>query len=177
MACRNAMAGLMILQGYVEQAANLYKETLSNCTKWENSLSVHTDVVQLIHCSYNLLCCEELSPGVLDPSTIDGVRNKLRDLENEFIAKPRENLDRSISHKNSIEIPDVLIDTTFQMIHVISVGLNEGQPIEEEPFLPLQSDYDVASLFTFADYIANLVPQDKSVKMFMRALRVVIYSV
>ena len=177
MACRNAMAGLMILQGYVEQAANLYKETLSNCTKWENSLSVHTDVVQLIHCSYNLLCCEELSPGVLDPSTIDGVRNKLRDLENEFIAKPRDNLDRSISHRNSIEIPDELIDTTFQMIHVISVELNEGQPIEEEPFPPLQSDYDVASLFTFADYIANLVPQDKSVKMFMRALRVVIYSV
>ena len=101
----------------------------------------------------------------------------LENLENEFIAKPRDNLDRSISHRNSIEIPDELIDTTFQMIHVISVELNEGQPIEEEPFPPLQSDYDVASLFTFADYIANLAPQDKSVKMFMRALRVVIYSV
>ena len=171
------MAGLMILQGHVEQAANLYKETLSNCTKWENSLSVHTDTVQLIHCNYNLLCCEELSPGVLDPSTIDGVRNKLRDLENEFILKPRENLDKAIAHKNSIEISDTLIDTTFRMIHTISVELNEGQLIEEAPFPPLQTDYDVVSLFTFADYIVNLAPQDKSVKMFMRALRVVVYCV
>lgn len=172
-ACHNAMAGLDILQGDIEGAAACYKETLAQCKKYNELNQIHTDLVQLIHCNFNLLCCEEMRPGLLEPSFLQEVRESLRQEEEEFLEKPRKNLEKAIANCFSNDLPQNLIEDSFRFMQSVTTELNDGIAVDVESRLHSYGDENVLSVFQFVDRLQDSNPKNKSIIAFKKSLRVV----
>lgn len=171
-ACHNAIAGLDILQGNIDQAAACYKETLAQCKKYYEMNQIRTDLVQLIHCNFNLLCCEEMSPGLLEPNFLKEVRESLKQEEEEFLEKSRKNLEKAIANCFSNDLPQNLIDDSFRFMQSVTTELNNGIAVDvENQFNSYENDI-VYSVFQFVDRLQDSNPKNRSIIAFKKSLRV-----
>ena len=171
-ACHNAIAGLDILQGDVSQAAARYKETLAQCKKYNEMNQIRTDLVQLIHCNFNLLCCEEMSPGLLEPYFLQEVRESLKKEEEEYLEKSKKSLEKAIANCFSNDLPQNLIDDSFRFMQSVTTELNGGIAVDVEDQFNSYGNDAVYSLFQFVDRLQDSNPKNKSIIAFKKSLRV-----
>lgn len=171
-ACRNATAGLEILQGKIDEAAACYKETLAECKKYLETDEIHTDLMQLIHCNYNLLSCEGMKPGLFDASFLQEIQKTLDQETEEFLDKSKKNLEKAITNCFMNDIPPDLMDDSFRIMLAVATNLNNGIAVDVETSFILGGNEDVNSVFQFSDHLQDLHPKSKPIVAFKKSLQV-----
>ena len=91
-ATRNAIAGLLILQGGWEEAFAEYQTTLEFCRGVEAKQGVKTDAFQVIHCLWNALACCAQRPALQTAEQQEASRTELVALEASFLEKTQARL-------------------------------------------------------------------------------------
>lgn len=175
-ASRNAIAGMKILQGNIEEAAAYYKQTLEDCKKYLEGDEIHTDLVQLIHCNFNLLCCEKWRPGLLDVSFVNEIRATMNQEINVFLEKSKSNLDKAIANLATHTLPENLIDDAFYLMHFVSMNLDKAVAMNLEDSTFPQGNRDVFSVFKFSDTMQDWNSNDRFIAAFKKSLQVSFYS-
>lgn len=107
-ACRNAIAGIYILQKRWKEASDVYRETLDFCAEQKKEHGVETDALQQIHCLFNMVAINDHS-GALSPQMVEETKKREQDLCQLFVERSSLSMEKAWrrltepSHRDALE--------------------------------------------------------------------------
>ena len=137
-ATRNAICGLLILQGNRIEAINRYQQTLKDCEKQIELNSIHTDHLQTIHCLHNLIEMNQIE-STLSCDEIERLLMEKQREETIYVSRSNDALNQTIREK---KIGMNWMDRFVSLFHIIDKCYHSLTPTNSL----LDKEYSIESI-------------------------------
>ena len=99
-ATRNAICGLLVLDGKISEAINEYKLTLKFCEEQKEKNKIDTDNLQLIHCLHNMVEMNQIQ-NILSSEEIEQAKNREQTESSKYVSRSQEMLMKAVRESNT----------------------------------------------------------------------------